>query len=159
MIVNGKCLFTWGCEIGRNPCRNQFELEPIQPIQEIPWGGGIPGGRAGWVGWASWTGCRPEPAGLPLCLVMPPCVDMPTSNIEVLQYAAKLMNISLPKIEEFDVAKKKMSPMALSFWKENRRVSNNLLCKKMGYSLIHPNYKSGLKDCLKSLWITFPECK
>ena len=41
-----------------------------------------------------------------------------------------------------------MSPMALSFWQENRRVSNKLLCEDLNYSLIHKNYKSGLEQCL-----------
>jgi len=76
--------------------------------------------------------------------------DVPTSNIEVMKYASSLLNISLPKIESFEIAAQKMSPIALSFWKENRRVSNDLLCKKMGYKLIHTDFKSGLKDCLNS---------
>ncbi len=41
-----------------------------------------------------------------------------------------------------------MSPMALSFWQENRKVSNQMLCKELGYSLIHDDFQSGLKDCL-----------
>ncbi len=44
-----------------------------------------------------------------------------------------------------------MSPMALSFWEENRKVENNLLCKKLGYSLIYPDFKAGLKDCFSKL--------
>ncbi len=75
--------------------------------------------------------------------------NMPTANIEVLTYAAKILNYPLPEIEDFESAAKKMSPMALSFWQENRKVSNQLLCEELGYSLIHPNYMSGLKDCLK----------
>ncbi len=75
--------------------------------------------------------------------------DMPTTNVEVLTYAASLLGNSLPPIESFEIASRKMSPMALSFWKENRRVSNQMLCKELGYSLIHPNYQSGLEDCLK----------
>ena len=46
------------------------------------------------------------------------------------------------------MAAQTMSPMALSFWEENRRISNNLLCKQLGYSLIHSDYQAGLKDCL-----------
>ena len=74
--------------------------------------------------------------------------DFPTANLEVLTYAASLLNMKLPAAEKFETAAKKMSPMALSFWEENRRVSNNLLCKELGYSLLHPDYRSGLKDCL-----------
>ncbi len=73
--------------------------------------------------------------------------DLPTTNIDVLSYAAKLLKSSLPSIEPFDIASKTMSSMALSFWEENRRVSNKLLCKDLNYSLIHPNFRSGLEEC------------
>ena len=76
--------------------------------------------------------------------------NLPTNNIDVLKYASSLINYQLPIIESFEIAAKKMSPMALSFWQENRRISNELLCKNLGYSLIHPDFKSGLRDCLKS---------
>ena len=74
--------------------------------------------------------------------------DVPSSNIEVLRYAASLIGASLPPVEQFAIAASQMSPMALSFWQENRRVSNQRLCKELGYSLLHPDYQSGLKDCL-----------
>ena len=54
----------------------------------------------------------------------------------------------MPEPIEFDDAKKLLSPIALSFWEENRRVSNSLLCEELGYRLIYKNYKSGLKNCL-----------
>jgi len=73
--------------------------------------------------------------------------NLPASNIEVLQYSAQLLGREMPPIESFDIASKNMTDMALSFWKENRRVSNKMLCEDIGYSLIHPDYKSGLKDC------------
>tara|TARA_Y100001968_G_C19441300_1_gene762674 strand:+ start:809 stop:1711 length:903 start_codon:yes stop_codon:yes gene_type:complete len=77
--------------------------------------------------------------------------NLPSANIEVLRYAAQLIKISLPSIESFETASKSMSPIALSFWKENRRVSNKLLCEILNYSLVHSNYKDGLKDCLFQL--------
>ena len=77
--------------------------------------------------------------------------NYPASNIEVLEFAANLLGTNLPPIESFEIASKKMSPMALSFWQENRKVSNKRLCKEIGYSLIHPDYKSGLKDCYSSI--------
>ena len=51
----------------------------------------------------------------------------------------------------FEIAQKTMSPMAISFWQENRKVDNKLLCKKLGYSLIYPDFKSGLKNCFLQL--------
>ena len=77
--------------------------------------------------------------------------DLPTNNIEVISFAAKLAQKTLPKTVPFEIAKKTMSPMALSFWQENRKVDNKLLCKKLGYSLIYPNFKSGLKNCFSKL--------
>ncbi len=77
--------------------------------------------------------------------------NLPTNNLEVIAFAAKIAKKSLPSTIPFEVAKKTMSPMALSFWEENRKVDNQLLCKKLGYSLIHPDFKSGLKHCFSKL--------
>ena len=77
--------------------------------------------------------------------------NLPTNNLEVIDFAAKIAKKSPPKKIPFEIAKKTMSPMALSFWKENRKVDNKLLCKKLGYSLIYPDFKSGLMDCFSNL--------
>jgi len=77
--------------------------------------------------------------------------DLPTNNLEVIDFAAKLAKKSLPSKVPFEIAKKTMSPMARSFWEENRKVDNKLLCKKLGYSLIYPDFKSGLKNCFLKL--------
>ena len=75
--------------------------------------------------------------------------NYPTSQIEVIEHSYKLLGLKMPEPINFDEAKKLLSPIALSFWQENRRVSNKLLCKDLGYKLIHKNYKSGLKNCLE----------
>ena len=77
--------------------------------------------------------------------------DEPCSQIEVIQYGYKLLGLEMPKPKLFEEAQKELSPMAKSFWEENRRVSNQLLCKKLGYKLIYKNYKEGLKNCLVSV--------
>ena len=77
--------------------------------------------------------------------------DLPTSNLEVITFAAKIAKKSIPLKIPFEIAKKEMSPMALSFWQENRKVDNKLLCQKLGYSLIYPDFKSGLKNCFSKL--------
>ncbi len=79
--------------------------------------------------------------------------NLPTNSLEVIKFAAKLSNRSLPSTVAFDIAKETMSPMALSFWQENRKIDNKLLCKKLGYSLIYPDFKSGLKNCFSELTI------
>jgi len=73
--------------------------------------------------------------------------DEPCSQIEVIQYCYDLLGLKMPKPILFEDAKKELSPMAQSFWIENRRVSNKLLCKTLGYKLIYKNYKLGLKNC------------
>ena len=80
--------------------------------------------------------------------------DNPSSQIEVIRYSYELLGKQMPEQIEFEEAKKNLSPIALSFWEENRRVSNSLLCKKLGYKLIHKDYKSGLQNCLKHLKLT-----
>ena len=57
----------------------------------------------------------------------------------------------MPEPIFFDDAKSELSPMAKSFWMENRRVSNNLLCKTLGYKLLYRNYKEGLKNCFLNI--------
>ena len=77
--------------------------------------------------------------------------DNPSSQIEVIRYSYKLLGMQMPEQIDFEEAKKNLSPIALSFWEENRRVSNSLLCKKLGYKLIYKDYKSGLQNCLEHL--------
>jgi len=73
--------------------------------------------------------------------------DEPCSQIEVIQYCYDLLGLKMPKPITFEDAKKELSPIAKSFWQENRRVSNKLLCETLGYKLIYKNYKKGLKNC------------
>jgi len=77
--------------------------------------------------------------------------DNPCSQIEVIRYSYQLLKMQMPEQIDFEDAKKNLSPIALSFWEENRRVSNSLLCKELGYQLLHKDYKSGLQNCLKHL--------
>jgi nucleoside-diphosphate-sugar epimerase len=73
--------------------------------------------------------------------------DEPCSQIEVIQYCYDLLGLTMPKPKLFEDAKEQLSPMAQSFWMENRRVSNKLLCETLRYKLIYKNYKMGLKNC------------
>jgi len=73
--------------------------------------------------------------------------DEPCSQLEVIQYCYDLLGLTMPKPILFEDAKEELSPIAQSFWMENRRVSNKLLCETLGYKLIYKNYKIGLKNC------------
>tara|TARA_S200000501_G_scaffold372742_1_gene418470 strand:- start:727 stop:1614 length:888 start_codon:yes stop_codon:yes gene_type:complete len=77
--------------------------------------------------------------------------DEPCSQIEVIKYGYKLLGLKMPKIILFEEAKKDLSPIAKSFWLENRKVSNKLLCEKLGYKLIYKNYQLGLNNCLLNI--------
>ena len=77
--------------------------------------------------------------------------DEPCSQIEVISYGYKLLGLKMPKKILFEKAKKNLSPIAQSFWIENRRVSNKLLCEKLGYKLIYKNYQVGLNNCFVNM--------
>ena len=77
--------------------------------------------------------------------------DEPCSQIEVIQYCYGLLGLKMPKPILFEDVKDELSPIAQSFWIENRRVSNKLLCKTLGYKLIYKNYKAGLKNCFLNI--------
>ena len=74
--------------------------------------------------------------------------DEPCSQIEVIKYGYGLLGLTMPKPSMFEEIKADLSPIAKSFWLENRRVSNKLLCKKLGYKLLYENYRQGLQNCL-----------
>ena len=77
--------------------------------------------------------------------------DEPCSQIEVIQYCYDLLGLKMPMPTLYEDAKQELSPMAKSFWMENRRVSNKLLCETLGYKLIYKNYKLGLENCFLSI--------
>lgn len=74
--------------------------------------------------------------------------DRPCPSSETLGYAAHLLGCQLPRLERYGEAALEMSPMARSFWSENRRVSNRLLCQGLGYRLRFPSYREGYRACL-----------
>ena len=75
------------------------------------------------------------------------CDDLPAPAADVQTYAAELLGQRLPPRRAYADAEATMTPMARSFWAENRRVSNRLLCQELGYQLLHPNFRSGMRDC------------
>ena len=77
------------------------------------------------------------------------CDHEPAPSHLLQRHAADLLNCDLPEVRDYADAEADMSAMARSFWAENRRVSNDLLCRTLGYSMIHPNYRSGLVHCLE----------
>ena len=78
------------------------------------------------------------------------CDNHPAPSSELLGYAAHLLGCPLPELHWFEAVQGSMSPMALSFWRDNRRVSNLRLTKELGYALQFPSYREGLQACLKA---------
>ena len=78
------------------------------------------------------------------------CDNRPAPSSELLGYAAHLLGCPLPELHWFEAVQDSMSPMALSFWRDNRRVSNRRLTKELGYALQFPSYREGLQACLKA---------
>jgi hypothetical protein len=57
-------------------------------------------------------------------------------------YAAELM--SAPPPPRVDVALAGLSPMAMSFYDDSKRVSNRRIKEELGYRLLYPTYREGL---------------
>ncbi|MFD2262496.1 SDR family oxidoreductase [Lacibacterium aquatile] len=66
----------------------------------------------------------------------------PAEPATVIEYAAKLLGVEPPPAQVFDPAA--MTPMAASFWAEQKRVSNRKLTEELGYRLKYPTYREGL---------------
>ena len=74
------------------------------------------------------------------------CDDDPAPPQDVLAYAAELLGLPLPPEVDFDAAD--MTPMARSFYAENKRVRNDLIKSELGVRLKYPSYKEGLQSLL-----------
>ena len=67
----------------------------------------------------------------------------PCPSSETLGYAAHLLGCKLPEVQTFERIATSLSPMARSFWSENRRASSLLLRQTLGYRLHFPSYRTG----------------
>ena len=74
------------------------------------------------------------------------CDDAPSPPEDVLAYAAELLGLPRPPEVPFDPAS--MSPMAASFYAENKRVRNDRIKAELGVSLRYPDYRAGLEAML-----------
>jgi nucleoside-diphosphate-sugar epimerase len=69
--------------------------------------------------------------------------DLPAPPQDVVTYAAELLGMDPPPLQDFETAD--LSPMARSFYSDNKTVSNTRIKDELGISLNFPNYKVGLK--------------
>ncbi|MFM7268830.1 MAG: SDR family NAD(P)-dependent oxidoreductase [Cyanobium sp.] len=86
------------------------------------------------------------PARRPDTLIVADQAPCPSS--ETLGYAAHLLGCKLPPVQAWKALEAELSPMARSFWSENRRVSSRLLREGLGYRLLYPTYREGYRACL-----------
>jgi nucleoside-diphosphate-sugar epimerase len=70
----------------------------------------------------------------------------PAPPQDVVTFAADLLGISPPPEQDFETAT--LSPMARSFYGENKRVSNVLTKAKLAWQPHFPTYREGLADLL-----------
>lgn len=80
---------------------------------------------------------RPNPGG-----IYNLADDEPAPQHEVVAFAARLLGMEPPPLEPFAAAK--LSDMAASFYADCRRVKNARIKDKLGVTLRHPDYRSGL---------------
>jgi nucleoside-diphosphate-sugar epimerase len=71
--------------------------------------------------------------------------DEPSPPADPLILAAQLLGRDPPPEIPFEQAATAMSPMALSFWQECRRVRNDKLKRELGVTLSYPTYREGLR--------------
>lgn len=68
--------------------------------------------------------------------------DEPAAPQTVTEHAAALTGLPLPPAIDFETAD--LSPMARSFYGENKRVRNALIREELGVTLAYPTYREGL---------------
>jgi nucleoside-diphosphate-sugar epimerase len=74
------------------------------------------------------------------------CDDEPAPPQDVVAHAAALMGVEPPP--EQDYATAELSPMARTFYQDNRRVRNNRIKTELGVRLAFPSYREGLLSLL-----------
>lgn len=68
--------------------------------------------------------------------------DEPAPPQDVVAYAAEMMGVAPPPEQDFATAD--LSPMARSFYGENKRCSNRKIREELGLDLVYPTYREGI---------------
>jgi len=84
---------------------------------------------------------KPRPGG-----IYNVCDDEAAASADVVAYAASLLGLEPPPLVPFDAVE--LSPLARSFWADDRRVSNALIKRELDVTLAYPNYRVGLAAIL-----------
>lgn len=70
------------------------------------------------------------------------CDDEPSPPQDVVAHAAELLGVDPPPEQDYETAE--LSPMARTFYKDNRRVRNTRIKLELGVRLAFPTYREGL---------------
>jgi nucleoside-diphosphate-sugar epimerase len=76
------------------------------------------------------------------------CDDDPAAPAEVIAFACTLLGLPVPPAIPFESAE--LSPMARSFYADNKRVRNDRIKRELGAVLRYPSYRDGLPAILTS---------
>jgi nucleoside-diphosphate-sugar epimerase len=74
--------------------------------------------------------------------------DESSESALVVTEAAKLLDVTPPPFVPFEVAVRDMSPMARTFWAENRKVASLKTKAALGIGWLYPTYREGLRGIL-----------
>jgi nucleoside-diphosphate-sugar epimerase len=77
------------------------------------------------------------------------CDDDPAPPQDVILYACALLGVEPPPEIGWDEAQATLSPMALGFYADNKRVSNRRMREELGVELAYPSYRDGLAAIAK----------
>ena len=86
---------------------------------------------------------RPDPGA-----VYNVCDDEAAEPADVTAFACRALGVAPPPLVPFAEAMGELSPVAASFWRDNRRVSNRRIKEELGMTLAYPDYKAGLTAIL-----------
>ena len=75
----------------------------------------------------------------------------PSSITDYYQTIAKLLGEEPPPTISMEEAKEVMSPMALSFLQESKRLDNSKMLQELGVQLLYPEAEAGLRASLKEM--------
>ena len=70
--------------------------------------------------------------------------DEPAANADVIAFACQLVGLDPPPAIPFAEAAPEMSDMALSFWRDNRRIDNRRIKRALALEWQYPSYREGL---------------
>ncbi|MFL5337099.1 MAG: SDR family NAD(P)-dependent oxidoreductase, partial [Geminicoccaceae bacterium] len=74
------------------------------------------------------------------------CDDEPAPPDQVVTHAAELLGVEPPPAQDYETAE--LSPMARTFYRDNRRVRNQRIKQELGVRFAYPSYREGLAALL-----------